>query len=234
MKKYILFLLLSLIIAFYANAQLSVSYSVGYGNFKMNDMKELLGDMANEIKNQLQGLPIAIVDNFPGYITHSLDLSYRVKRHEIGFRGNYLSTGGKIAYSDYTGEYSGKILLNGNSLGINYRYYFPITDFEKNGSLYLFTEMSSGVSFSKLKSKEYIKVFGQRQDADENLDLKGNGVYLHPQLGAKWFITKQIGIQVSGGYFFQLGSNLKYKGEDTKIKSDWSGIRLNGGVSYSF
>ena len=233
MKKYTLYLLLSVVIVFHANAQFSVGYSLGYGNYKMNDIKELLGDMANNIKYQLQGLPVAIVDNFPGYIIHSLDLSYRIKRHEIGFRGNFLSTGGKIAYTDYTGEYSGKILLNGYSLGANYRFYFPVADFDNNGSFSLFAELSPGITFSKLKSKEHTKIFGQRQDADENLKLKANGVYLNPQLGARWLITKQIGIQISGGYFFQLGSHLKYSGTDTNIKSDWSGIRLNGGLSFS-
>jgi len=234
MKNCISFLLLSVMIAFQANAHFSLGYSLGYGSYKMNDMKVFLDDMVNVMRYQLPGIPVDVVDHFPGFITHGLDLSYRIKRHEIGLRGTYLTTGGKIAYSDYTGEYSGKILLNGFCLGANYRFHFPVADFDKNGSLGLFVELSPGITFSKLKSKEYLKIFGQRQDADENLNFKAKGAFLFPQLGIRWFTTKHIGIQFSGGYFFQFGSHLKFNGVDTKIKSDWSGVRMNGGLFFSW
>jgi hypothetical protein len=234
MKKYISLLILYLIIAFNANAQFSASYSLSYGNYKMDDMKDFLNNMTKAIEYQLSGIPVAVVDNFPGYIIHNLDLSYNIKRHEIGFRGTYMTTGGKIAYSDYTGEYSETLLLNGFRLGANYRFYFPFVDSNKSGSLCLFAEISPGITFSKLKSREYIKIFDHRQETDENLDLSTNGISLLPQLGIKWQIAKHIGIHLSGGYDFQLGSRFKYEGAETKITSDWSGIRINGGVSFSW
>lgn len=221
-------------IALNANAQFAISYSLGYDSYKMDDMKELLDNMAKEISYQLSGIPVVVVDDFPGYITHNLSLSYRIKRHEMGLNGTFLTTAGKIAYSDYTGEYSGKLILNGFRVGINYRFYIPIIDFNKNSSLSLYTEISPGITFSKLKSKEYIRIFDQSENANTNLNLKANGISLLPQVGIKWLVTRHIGIQIGGGYNLQLGSHLKYNGTKSNITADWSGFRVNGGLSFSW
>ncbi|MDR2955744.1 MAG: hypothetical protein LBV43_11750 [Prevotella sp.] len=236
MKKHIFLITLFIIITLSAKSQFSVSYSAGYGSYEMGDMKNLLNNMANELGGQLPGIPVKVVDNFPGYVTHNLDLSYRIKRHEFGFRSTYMTTGGKIGYSDYTGEYSGKLTLNGYRIGLNYRYYVPVADFGKSGLLSFFAELSPGITFSNLKSKEYIylNILEERQDTDDNIDMNANGVSLLPQIGVKWFLTPNIGIHVSGGYDFQLGSYFKYQGVKSNIKSDWSGLRINGGVSFSW
>ncbi len=231
MKKYIFILFLSCIVVLNAKAQFSAGYSVGYGSYQMDDMKQVLKNMLNELRGQLPDIPVAVVDNFPGYVTHSLDLGYRIKNNEIGLRGTYLTTGGNVAYSDYSGEYSGKLTLNGFRIGLNYRYYIPATDFGKLGSLSLFAELSPGITFSKLKSKEYIRIFDQQENSDEDLNLNANGISLLPQIGAKWFINNRIGVHIGAGYDFQLGSHFTYQGVKSTLKSDWSGIRINAGVS---
>jgi len=65
----------------------------------MNEMKQLLETAFNSV---VTTMPVGtrIVDNFPPYITHNLDLSYKFNRHELGLKSSFLTTGGKIAYSD--------------------------------------------------------------------------------------------------------------------------------------
>lgn len=234
MKKYILLFILFASIISGTKAQFTIAYSPGYGSYKMDDLKSLLNNMTSNASGQLNGVPVKVVDNFPGYIAHSVDLSYRISRHEFGLRGTYLTTGGKVAYSDYSGEYYGKLTLNGYRFGLNYRFYIPAADFGNSGSLSFFLEASPGITFSNLKSKEYLRILDQEQNVDENLDMDATGVSLLPQIGLKWDITSNIGVHVSGGYDFQLGSKFKSEGEKTMLKSDWSGIRINGGVSYTF
>jgi len=234
MKKYILTLLLSIIMVSGAKAQFSVSYSAGYGDYKMNDMKDMMRSMLSSALSEYPQIPFAIVDNFPGYLNHTFDLSYKAGRHEAGIRFSYLTTGGKVAYSDYTGEYSGELTLNGYRIGLNYRFYIPVAETGKSGSVSLFAEMSPGITFSNLKSNEYMRIFTHYSKASEELDMKANGISLLPQVGAKWFITPLIGIHIGGGYDFQLGSRLKYQKQKTYIKSDWTGFRFSGGISFTF
>lgn len=234
MKKYILSFILILTFSVGAKAQFSVGYSVGYGSYDMGDMKGLLNNMKSAMLSQYPDLPFAVADNFPGHATHSLDLAYRIKGHEMGLRGTYLTTGGNVAYSDYTGKYSGKLTLNGYRLGLNYRYYAPGFDVG-TGTLSLYVELSPGIMFTNLKSEEYIRIFDQAQYADENLDMNATGFFLLPQVGAKWDIIPSLGVHIGGGYDIQVTSNnFKQQGQKTFYKPDWSGIRINGGISYTF
>lgn len=234
MKKHILLIALLLIVSLSAKAQFSVTYRAGYGQYEMSDMKNMLEQMRLNMMLQVSNIPFEIVDNFPGHLTHTLDVAYRFKRHEIGIQGTYNTTGGKLAYSDYTGKYWGKFTSNGYRLGLSYRIYHPVSEFNNLGSLSLFAEFSPAVTFSNLKSEEYLKIFNEEQSADENIDIDAKGISLLPQLGLKWDITPNIGISFSGGYDFQLGSHFSYQGKKSSLKSDWSGLRINGGISFSF
>ncbi len=234
MKKYILLLVFMALTTLSIKAQFSASYRVGYGKYEMGDLKDLLKNMESSMQIQFPNIPFAIVDNFPGHIAHTIDLSYRFGRHEAGIQGTYNTTGGKLAYSDYTGEYWGKLIVNGYRLGLSYRFYQPLTDFENLGSLSFFAEFSPAITLSNFKSEEYMRVFDEDQKSDDDLDLDAKGISLLPQIGLKWNITRNIGISVSGGYDFQLGSHFEYQGQKSNIKSNWSGIRINGGISFTF
>jgi hypothetical protein len=77
-------------------------------------------------------------------------------------------------------------------------------------------------------------VFDEDQKSDDNLDLDAKRISLLLQIGLKWNITPNIGISISGGNDFQLGSRSEYQGQKANIKSDRSGIRINRGISFSF
>lgn len=67
MKKYFTFIFLALIVSTTASAQVRVSYSVGYGDYKMDDMNRLLDASLSLIAMELPA-GVAITDRFPGYI----------------------------------------------------------------------------------------------------------------------------------------------------------------------
>lgn len=234
MRKYILSFILILTFSVGAKAQLSVGYSVGYGSYDMDEMKRLLGSMKLALSGQFSDLPFAVADNFPGHVTHSLDLAYRIKAHEIGLRGTYLTTGGNVAYSDYTGKYSAKLTVNGYRLGLNYRVYVPTVEVG-SGMLSFYAELSPGVMFTNLKSEEYMRIFDQTQYADEELDATATVFTILPQVGFKWDVLPSLGIHIGAGYDIQVtNSNFEYRGLRSNVKPEWSGIRINGGISYTF
>lgn len=233
MKKYILLFVL-IAFSWQVNAQFSVTYSAGYGDYKMTNLKSLLNEIESGISSQYPNIPFKITDNFPGYINHNLDFSYRIKKHEFGIKNTYLTTGGKVAYSDYSGEYNGKLLLNAFRFGLSYRFYQPVAEFKNSGSLCLFGEISDAITFTNLKSKEVIRLFEETQHATDNIDSNSAGVSISPMLGLKWFVCPRIGLHISAGYDFQFDSKFKFQGQKTDLEADWSGFRTNAGLSIYF
>lgn len=231
MKKYIIatmFLLLCL----GANAQFNISYAVGYGGYKMNEMKQLLETAFNTV---VTTMPVGtrIVDNFPPYITHNLDLSYKFNRHELGLKSSFLTTGGKIAYSDYSGKYVEKLTLNGYRVGAMYRINFGESKFDAC-TWSFFGELSPAITFTKLKYKATLDIYDPKvhQTAPDNVSTNETGLSLQPLVGSKLSLTRTISFFVSLGYDFEFGSKLATTND--MYRADWSGFRLNGGTTFSF
>lgn len=229
MKK-VTFILFIILFSFQARAQFTVNYSFGYGTYKMNDMQDILKTALDQMNGTYPGLDARIVDNFPGYITHSLDLGYLLKQHEFGLRGSFLTTGGKISRADYSGEYEETLTLTGIQLKLYYRNYFYTSRINNNSSLSLFGELSPGIIFSKMKTGGHLTLDNQTQQMDQ-VKVNGTNFSVSPQVGIKYNLTPHIGFLISSGYDFNFGSDVDKLGGN---KIDWSGFRVNGGVSYTF
>lgn len=233
MKKYISLVFIALIVTITANAQVKASYSIGYGDYVMSDMNEILDASLRSIQSQLPA-GVRITDNFPGYITHNIDASYQIKRHEFGLKGTYMTTGGKIAYSDYSGEYYEKLTLNGYRVGAMYRFHFVKS---KLGSfpLSLYGELSPAVTFTNLKFNALLSLPDydiNETNTEDIVSTKETGFSIQPLIGAQLFMTRNIFVTMSGGYNFELGSYLSTTND--RYRADWSGLRVNGGVGFSF
>lgn len=213
-----------------ANAQVKVEYSAGYGCYKMSDMKGELGSILTELKTQYP-LDIAITDNFPNYVTHSIGVSYILSKHELGANLTYQTTAGRLAYSDYSGVLVDKLTLNAYRIGLCYRYHFHQFKLSEKASISFYGELSPGIAFSNLKSKGYIKVDNTSIDLDDKYRIASDmvGFSVLPQIGGSLSLPYGIGIQGSAGYDFNMGESTKHNKD---IKADWSGFRISGGISY--
>lgn len=231
MKKNIITALL-LLFAMGANAQYNISYSVGYGTYKMNDMKDLL-EYALQSMHSTMPKGLAIVDNFPPYITHTIDATYKKNHNEFGLKGSFLTTGGKIAYSDYSGKYIEKLTFTGYRIGALYRLY---TNESKLGkcTLSFFGEVSPAIMFTHLGYKATLDIYEQNihQEGTDNISTNATGLSIQPMFGGRLAVTRNISFSASLGYDFELGSKLPTMND--VYRADWSGFRLNGGVIYSF
>lgn len=211
-------------------AQFNIGYSMGYGTYQMKEMKQLLQQAEGAL---IQSMPkgIGIVANFPPYITHTVDASYRFKRHELGLKGSYLTTGGKIAYSDYSGKYREKLTLNGIRMGAMYRFYLKENKLG-NYALQLFGEISPGITITNLKYKATLDLYQQNihQEERDILATNGNGLSIQPLIGGRLQMNRHISLTASAGYDFEFGATLF----TVHRRADWSGFRLNGGVNCSF
>ena len=67
---------------------------------------------------------------------------------------------------------------------------------------------------------------------EDNVSTNETGYSIQPMIGAQMFVTRNIFITVSGGYDFEFGSKLTTA--NNMLRVDWSGLRVNGGVGFSF
>lgn len=222
-------LALLLLIPLLASAQLSVEYTGGYGGYtQMGDVRKLL---ETKLKTTLPTLPNAkVVANFPNYFTHTFGLNYVYKREEFGFQITRMSSGGKIAYSDYSGKYTNKLTLSGVRIGTRYRYDYKDLLFKGKQKLVLFWELSPGVIVSSLKHSVFSEYPNKTVTESNDPDYSSTVFSLLPQMGIKTNYGR-FGFHALAGYDLEFGGKLD-NGFNTKIS--WMGLRAGIGFSYTF
>lgn len=229
MKKTI-YLIICLLITILANAQLKIEYSAGYGSYKMDDMKTQLSIIQTELKKQYP-FDIAITDNFPSYIIQNAGVTFTLNKHEFGGNLTYLTTAGRLAYSDYSGEIVNKLTLNAYRVGLLYRYHFYQIKHRDKTNISFYGELSPGMTLTSLKTKGHVKVGSDQNDLDDKYKLNSDmtGFSVLPQLGVNLNLPHGIDIHLSGGYDIDMGASMK---QNKNVKVDWSGLHISGGFSY--
>lgn len=247
MKKYI-FIVSLMLISIGSQAQFTISYSAGYGDYRMKELKDGVKAAFISLQEQLPA-NLKILDNYPGYINHNVALSYIRDNHEAGVTGTFLTTGAKIAYSDFSGEFTQKSTLNGYRVGVLYRFLHPVANPWPLGTLYVFGELSPAVTFSRYKENGQVIVSNSLLSRSSGKG-KVTQYSVTPAVGVRLNVTPNIGFQASAGYDFSFdgegvfnyesatnisgGNNATYDKGVAGWKSDWSGIRFNLGVLYTF
>lgn len=228
MKTYISLILL-LLASFGLKAQINISYSICYGNYSMSDMKDV-AKQALDAANSTIGIKLKQTDNFPSYIIHTGDITFQIKQHEFGFKGAFLSTGAKYAYSDYSGKYNFKINTNAFKLGLVYKYHFSEIKVSNN-PISFFLELAPSVVMTDLKFKEEGRIYEPdiHQNETENVLSDEFGFSIQPMIGARLTLFRHFFVLAGAGYDFEFGAKL---GPSHRV--DWSGFRLNGGIGVSF
>lgn len=228
MKRNLLIIVI-LLISFNVKAQINVSYSVGYGSYKMSDMKDIAEMVLDQAVSNV-GVPLKLTDNFPGYIIHSGELTYQLRKHEFGLNGAYMTTGAKYAYSDYSGKYNSKILVDAYKIGLVYKYHFFETRLSNN-PFSLFLELNPSAVFTDAKVKDYINLYEQNitEDQTENLLSDEFGFSIQPMLGCRVKILDHLTFHLGAGYDFEFATKV-----NPLQRVDWSGFRLKGGFGCSF
>ncbi len=214
-----------LLFAFNANAQIiNLEAKAGYGFYKLDDIKDLQSSFLESVS--LPG--VEAVEKFPNYFYLSFGLNHVVnKTDRIGLEFSYLATGGRNHLADYSGEYKMDMVLNGYQAGPKYEDYFLQYNNFKLG-----IQLGGGVIFSTLIIKEFIEINDEILLEDKT-KLKSTGWYIEPLLIVSYNILDQLNINIRGGYNFNEKGELKYDGEKTALKANWSGMRFLVGIDYN-
>ncbi len=233
MKKLLLIVLCSICL-FSLQAQFRLDYHVSYDTYSMGDMTDLMNTI--KTSDPFSQLGMKIVEDFPAYIAHSVNVGYKLNRHEFGIKSGFYTTGGKLSVGDYSGKINISLTTNGFREGVYYRNYLYTYGKEDaqgvtKDRFSLWGEVSPAVIISVLNIKTTLTDV-ELQEVLEEPKYNETAYSLLLQLGGKYYINKVFSLDLSAGYDLSFGGSYdQLKGSP---KSDWSGLRLSGGLGVTF
>lgn len=226
----ILFLLIgSFSVESYAQSYVSLEPKIGYGTFRM---KELLEFQQTIIAGT--GVNAQATDEFPAYLQYGLKMGYsRNGLGRVGLNVERGSTGGRIAYGDYTGSFTADQLVKYTALGLFVEDKVGLTN---NVPLYLCMGAEISMLFNSMKLSSDLEVFN-RNFNDEN-EFSSKGIAIQPYIGLS-YPYKRLEGSLTAGYVYTHNWQFHVKGDknlllDEKIKVDWSGLRFGASLSFKF
>lgn len=202
---------------------------MGYGTYSMSEMKSLQEELLLDFPAGAK-----ITANFPGYWFYELKVT-TIAREKFVVGANILfgSTGGRIHYSDYSGEISSNQLVNYFSVGSPLALKLKNTD----DAFQVYLNLKPQLYISRL-SFEFYSRLGTQYD-DDLLEFSSVNLGIEPGLTFQRMIRKW-GFDLSLGYNLNLfRGKLIYSENDQAhlqnqsgqdIHLDMSGLRISLGV----
>jgi hypothetical protein len=202
-----------------------LSLKTGLATFNMSHQKTLQGDFKTQ-----SGLPLKVVHKFPPYFTFGGSLTIKLsERAATGFFLDYLSTGGRLHYEDYSGSAVIDQVLKCYQPGV-----FLQKQVNKSEGWPLFYMSHLFVAFTRESLRSAI-VVGTDSDAD-SFSVKSTNLGFRPGLMLQHKMGSFV-LQSSLGYEFHLVGRLNtddgvalqnYDGDN--VTAQWGGLRLGLGV----
>lgn len=221
-KRIILIILLSTINTFSQQGKIFVE--TNFNTFSHSK----LSDFQKEFKEDIEPIPIKTTDNFPANI--GFTLGYEIVKSNTSIFLSYNSTGGKLSYSDYSGNIKLEESLNAITFG---GIYFANLSEKKDFRLGL----KAFSMFSSLAIESYSKI---ENSIDEDFiefnsfDI-GFGALINYEYPLSFLILKaNIGFDVVFGGKLKFKDNNKahlINNSDEDVTTGWSGLRTGLGIA---
>lgn len=210
---------------FFAGAQ--------FGTFDMISLKNYQDNIRYELK-----LPLNEINSFPCYFGFEIGYSRSFGNdYQIEIYYNYISTGSRLFYEDYSGKVFFDQVIGGNSVGIHNKL--------KVGHSEQFTMhlgVRTGVTFTNLTNEFYLKVPGAIPTQNEQYEFRSLNGHISPSFSLRKDL-KSFFLKAELRFEFHLRGDLKSKENSnyflaTKsgepVKAGWDGFRGFIGAGFRF
>lgn len=215
--------------------RISIRFQAGYNLYKMDQLQNFQKGFTAEIRNEV-GIPVKIVEDFPAFYNFQAQiLIHQTPRLYMGVFYDYSSTGGRIHYKDYSGEFGFDQIITQSTLGILAER--NLLSAAQRNSVY--TILKGFIILSNLENDEYLSVAGLNDR--QKLNFEAIALGLEPALQyALNFGLYSIGLEV--GYKIVLPGNFHSKNEDEAfiqynnkdIHPQWSGLNISFSFEFRF
>jgi hypothetical protein len=212
----------------------TVAGEVFYGTFKMESMKEYQRSISawpapDEFK---------VVDKFPPYVGYNFLTGYNISpRFNLGIRLQYTSTGGRVAYGDYSGELTVNQLLHAYSLGLNSRYRL------KNPSDWeTYLSCTAGVMRTSLTNAYSFHLYDV-SPSNYEIHFRSYNYFLNPAIIVNRKFKNHFALYANLGYELQIHRTLRLSSDEKQylktsngedVVAEWDGLRIGIGICYRF
>ena len=200
---------------------------VGYGSYDMSDLKLLHQDLMS-----IYNVPIKATSAFPAYYNWQIQFMNHSRDglNGLGFVWGHVSTGGRLAYSDYSGELRSDQLVRAENIGGMYERIIPVTE---NWSVVPAVQLL--LTFTSMKSEELNRVYDYSSINSIQFDAIGGGIT--PEVGVRYrlgslLVNAHIGYHLATSrelYRKGTGATYLFRSNGVRIKPQWDGLR--GGIT---
>lgn len=203
---------------------------LGLGTFRMTSMKEFQQTIIGRTDVNAKA-----VDAFGPYFQFGIGLVQDLDAHtRAGLFAEHGSTGGRVAYEDYSGEVTFDTPVNYNALGATIYSHQPI----RESGFSFVAGIEANVFFSRLKTEAYTRLYNSSEASEEEFLSKGLG--LKPYIGLQ-FPVISLPVCFTFGYMASASKPFHVPGEpdyqlirndnNDRLEPGWSGLRINLSVS---
>ncbi len=172
-------------------------------------------------------LPIKITDSFPARPDFGLSIFKTMAKdsNKIGLVWNYMTTGGRLALSDYSGGVQSDQILVNHELGIAVELYFA-----KKLNINPFVQIQVLALFSRLKLNSKVWLTNNDEVSESTIFLSQNAG-IKPSVGLS-FNQLKMPVKLKVGYLIQVTDFPFYPKENksAKLKLD-DGNQIGPGLS---
>jgi hypothetical protein len=203
---------------------------LGLGTFRMTSMKEFQQTLISRT-----GVNAKATDSFGPYFQYGINAVMDLdKQTRVGLFLEHGSTGGRVAYEDYSGELRFDTPVNYNALGAMLYTHEPI----RNSRLDFVAGVEASAFISKLRLESYGRIYDESDSSSDRFNSKGLGI--KPFVGLQYPIMAvptrlTFGYLVSGSRAFHVPGEpdhyLIRNSKNDKLEPSWNGLRVNLSVS---
>lgn len=194
--------------------------NIGYGTYSMTELKERRDKSVERMPFDAK-----VVDDYPGFLYFRPEIYFKFGNGALfGLGFGYNSTGSRIAYSDYSGEYEADLIVSAYSLRLIMGGYF-INKTKFGAGAYFQIEPN----LSQYKVEEYLQIYDVTQY--DQSKTKNYNINLELGLNSYYQISNRFFGNLNAGYCFYEIYDLFNNNAPTM---DWRGLRISLGVSYKF
>ena len=194
---------LVLILFFYLQVQTYSQFRVSAGiGFQPTDYQKF-SDIDKSILLSSK-IPLQIVDFYPSTPVYEFGMSYKIKNIEVGFIYSKISTGSRLDYADYSGEYKIDNILSYKQYGISFNYSWNRRNLTVNNAYpEIYVEIgSANVVYS---SRESVRLYSTSQDTTQT--ISGSNIYIRPGISFSYKLSNFI-FSLTMNYNFSINDNI--------------------------
>jgi hypothetical protein len=211
---------------------------LNYDFYNMSDLKDLQSEFLSDLT--IQGIDAQITESYPAHLGFQIGLLFLLNPSGdrdlwLGGSYDYATTGGRVHYSDYSGEVKVDQVANAYTVSGIISLSASHHEFLK-----LNVSLSAGLIFSDLDTELLIRIGDEEQK--ETLSFSSLSFGLEPAITPSIVLSNfNLGLSIS--YLVSIPSSLEYnrnrnaylinKNGD-KVSIDWSGVKLGLLIMYTF